>query len=394
MRFDDSYSPSVRQHVTLLTIARTSTNACYRFAPPFLAIIARGFNVSIAQMGIALTIAELTGLASPLIGHRVDAMTRRRALRLGLFGVALGTLITASAPHLAFFTLGIIVLAASKVAFDVALGAWVADHVPWNRRSKVVGYTETSWALGLLLGVTTMGLITAVTNWRVAYVTGATAVLILGLIVGNRLPATDDAIHEHNDDLEMHLEHGVLRRGSWYAIASCFTLMGASQCIFVTFGPWLEDTFRYSAANIATVGFALGAVELFASTSSAKYTDAWGKERSVAMGASLMVPAALLIAFTSHNIVTGLIGLLVVLMGFEFAVVSLLPLGAQLVPGKRGRGMGLLIGAGTLGRATVSIAATRLYDQHGIPPAAIGAGLLALGTVLLVSMHAKIAEKI
>ena len=394
MRFDDSYSPSVRQHVTLLTIARTSTNACYRFAPPFLAIIARGFNVSIAQMGIALTIAELTGLASPLIGHRVDAMTRRRALRLGLFGVALGTLITASAPHLAFFTLGIIVLAASKVAFDVALSAWVADHVPWNRRSKVVGYTETSWALGLLLGVTTMGLITAVTNWRVAYVTGATAVLILGLIVSNRLPITDDAIHEHNDDLEMHLEHGVLRRGSWYAIASCFTLMGASQCIFVTFGPWLEDTFRYSAANIATVGFALGAVELFASTSSAKYTDAWGKERSVAMGASLMVPAALLIAFTSHNIVTGLIGLLVVLMGFEFAVVSLLPLGAQLVPGKRGRGMGLLIGAGTLGRATVSIAATRLYDQHGIPPAAIGAGLLALGTVLLVSMHAKIAEKI
>ena len=393
MRFDDSYSPSVRQHVTLLTIARTSTNACYRFAPPFLAIIARGFNVSIAQMGIALTIAELTGLASPLIGHRVDAMSRRRALRLGLFGVALGTLITASAPHLAFFTLGIIILAASKVAFDVALGAWVADHVPWNRRSKVVGYTETSWALGLLLGVTTMGLITAVTNWRVAYVAGAIAVLILGLIVSNRLPATDDAIHEHNDDLETHLEHGVLRRGSWYAIASCFTLMGASQCIFVTFGPWLEDTFKYSAANIATVGFALGAVELYASTSSAKYTDALGKEKSVAIGASLMVPAALLIAFTSHNIVTGLIGLLIVLMGFEFAVVSLLPLGAQLVPGKRGRGMGLLIGAGTLGRATVSIAATRLYDQHGIPPAAIGAGLLALGTVLLVSMHAKVAEK-
>lgn len=394
MRFDDSYSPSVRQHVTLLTIARTSTNACYRFAPPFLAIIARGFDVSIAQMGIALTVAELTGLASPLIGHRVDAMTRRRALRLGLFGVALGTLITASAPHLAVFTLGIIVLAASKVAFDVALGAWVADHVPWNRRSKVVGYTETSWALGLLLGVTTMGLITAVTNWRVAYATGAIAVLILGLIVSNRLPVADDVIHEHNDDLEMHLEHGVLRRGSWYAIASCFTLMGASQCIFVTFGPWLEDTFEYSAANIAIVGFSLGVVEFLASTSSAKYTDAFGKEKSVAIGALLMVPAALLIALASQNIVSGLIGLLIVLMGFEFAVVSLLPLGAQLVPGKRGRGMGLLIGAGTLGRASVSIAATRLYDQHGIPPAAIGSGLLALGTVLLISMHAKVAEKI
>ena len=391
-RFDDSYSPSVREHVTTLTIARTAANACYRYAPPFLATIARGFDVSIAEIGIALTISELTGLASPIIGHRVDAMTRRQAMRFGLAGVGIGTMIAASAPNLIVFTLGIVLLGGSKVAFDVSLGAWIADHVPWHRRSKVVGFTEISWALGLLVGVSAMGVITALLNWRVAYFAGAAAVLSLAFIVSARLPKEDDSPHEHGDDIEVHLEHGVLRPGSWYAIASCFTLMGASQCIFVTFGPWLEDTFGYTAANIAAVGFILGAVELFASTSSARYTDSFGKERSVAIGALLMVPAAVLIAVGHGNLFFGVAGLAIVILGFEFGIVSLLPIGAQLVPGKRGRGMGLLIGAGTLGRATVSIAATSLYDSHGIPPAAIGTGILAACTAVLVMAHARAAD--
>ena len=160
-RFDESFSPVVRRHVVMLTIARTTANAAYRFAPPFLATIARGFDMSISQMGIALTVSELTGLASPLIGQRVDGMTRRQAMRLSLVGVALGAVLAGAAPNLAVFTVAIILLGAAKVGFDVALSAWIADHVPWNRRSAVVGFTEISWALGMLVGVSSLGLITA-----------------------------------------------------------------------------------------------------------------------------------------------------------------------------------------------------------------------------------------
>jgi|688.fasta_scaffold40550_2 predicted MFS family arabinose efflux permease len=390
IRFDDTYSPVVRRHVMLLTIARTAANSCYRFAPPFLATIARGFDISIAELGIALTVSELTGLASPIIGHRVDAMTRRQAMRLGLVGVGLGSLLAAAAVNIVMFTVGIVVLGASKVAYDVSLGAWVADHVPWNRRSAVVGFTEISWALGLLVGVSAMGLVTAATDWRYAYVLAALVVLVLAFLVSVRLPKDDDVVHQHADDIEIDLAHGVLRRGSWYAIASCFTLMGAIQCIFVTFGPWLEDTFGYTEANIAAVGFLLGAVELTASLSSSRFTDSWGKQRSVALGAGLMVPAALLVVVIDDRLVPAMVGLAVMILGFEFGIVSLLPIGAQLVPGRRGRGMGLLIGAGTLGRACVSVAATQLYDRHGIPPAAMGTALLACGTVALVLMHARV----
>ena len=385
--FDESFSPSVRNHVVLLTVARTAANASYRFAPPFLATIARGFDMSISQMGVALTVSELTGLASPLIGQRVDSMTRRQAMRIALVGVGLGAILAAAAPNLAVFTLGIILLGGAKVAYDVALGAWIADHVPWNRRSAVVGFTETSWALGMLVGVSSLGLITAALDWRYAYAFGALAVLILAWQVSNRLPIDDDTSHHHAEAVVG--EHGVLQPGSWLAIASCFTLMGAIQCIFVTFGPFLEDTVGFSEAGLAAMGFSLGIVELAASTSSARFTDVWGKQRSVARGAALMVPAALVIAAFGDGLVPAIIGLAVVILGFEFAIVSLLPIGTQLVPGRRGRGMGLLLGAGTLGRAAVSLAATRLYDQNGIDPAAIGAAVLAGATAVLILSHGR-----
>ena len=102
-----------------------------------------------------------------------------------------------------------------------------------------------------------------------------------------------------------------------------------------------------------------------------------------------MVPAALVIAALGNHLGTGLVGLAIVILGFEFAIVSLLPIGTQLIPGHRGRGMGLLLGAGTLGRASVSLAATRLYDTHGIAPAAMGAAIFAGATVVLVLSHGR-----
>lgn len=386
-RFDESFSPVVRRHVVMLTIARTTANAAYRFAPPFLATIARGFDMSISQMGIALTVSELTGLASPFIGQRIDVMTRRQAMRLSLVGVALGAVLAGAAPNLAVFTLAIIVLGAAKVGFDVALSAWIADHVPWNRRSAVVGFTEISWALGMLIGVSSLGLITAAFGWRYAYIVAAVGVLMLAWRVSGHLPTVDDVVHQHDEPNTG--EHGVLRPGSWLAIASCFTLMGAIQCVFVTFGPFLEDTFGFTEAGLAAVGFSLGLAELASSTSSARFTDLWGKQRSVAIGAAIMIPSALLIALLGDRLGPALIGLAFVVLGFEFAIVSLLPIGTQLVPGRRGRGMGLLLGAGTLGRASASIAATRLYDTYGVEPAAIGSALFAAATALLILSHGR-----
>lgn len=96
---DDSFSELVKKNITLLTAARFTTNACYRFTPPFVAIIAKGFDISLSEIGVALTISELSGLLSPFIGRFVDR-PRRAAMLLGLFGIGFGALLSAISPNI------------------------------------------------------------------------------------------------------------------------------------------------------------------------------------------------------------------------------------------------------------------------------------------------------
>ena len=377
-RLDDSYAEEVRNNLTILTMLRMMSNACYRFAPPFIATIARGYKVDVADIGVALSIAELSGLSAPLIGRVIDPRNRKLSMLIGSLGVFLGVTIAATAPGVVLFAVGVFLMGAAKIAFDVSMAAWFNDHVPYEKRGRVSGLVETSWALGLLVGVSAMALMVAATNWRWGFMLGACGVLAIAIAVVFKLPNEGRPItHTHEE------AKGKFRRGSWRVITTSFLLMGASQAVYITFGAWLEDRFGFTAAALAAVGFSFGAVELVSSTTSARHTDNWGKEQSVLLGAVLMVPSGILLAFSAANQWTGIALLAIFLMGFEFGIVSLLPLAAHLVPGATGRGLGLAVGAGTLGRAAFSVPAAALYDAHGFTaPSILGTVAATIATLL------------
>ena len=159
--------------------------------------------------------------------------------------------------------------------------------------------------------------------------------------------------------------------------------MGAAQCAFVTFGSWLEDDFGASAGGLAAVSFGLGLNELIASTSSVRLTDQWGKRRSVALGAAMMVPTGILMIGPGQgSLPLGLALLGLYILGFEFAVVSGLSLASNLVPGRPSTGIGFLFGAGTLGRAATNVLATKLYVGYGVGAAFLLGATLAAGCVI------------
>lgn len=381
---DDTFPVVVRRHITAVTVARLWANACYRFAPPFLATIARGFDVGLAELGVALTISELLGLLSPVIGRVVDRMDRRAAMTSGLIGVSGAAAVAAAAPNLLVFTLGVLLLGPAKIVFDVGLASWVTDHVPYERRGRVIGITETSWALGLLVGVTSMGLLTSATSWRWGYALGALAVAVMAAVIGLRMER--DAAHHRRGESAVGAR---VPSNAWLMVATMFALTASSQCVFVTFGAWLEDDFGFSGAGLAAVGFGIGAVELVSSSLSAGRTDTWGKERSVVFGCALMIPAGLLLIAVDAALVPGLVLLALFLMGFEFAIVSALPIVANIVPGAPGRGLGLGMGGATLGRAAMSTVATVLYEWGGFGAAGTLAGLWALVAIAAISLYSR-----
>jgi predicted MFS family arabinose efflux permease len=367
---DDSYSEETRRHVTTLTIARLTSNACFRYAPPFLASISDDFQISLSRLGLALMITEIVMGISPILGRFVDRMHRRTAMAGGLLAISGAATIAAASPSVWIFVLGMLLIAVAKFIFDIGLASWVNDHVEYEKRGRVIGFTETSWALGLLIGVTAMGLVASATSWRWGYAVGAISVAVMAIVVMTRLDGHDVAGSQRSKDTT---KYPMPRHGYWI-FAAMFFLMAASQTLFVTFGSWLEDEFGFTEAGISAVVFGLGAFELLASVTSARHTDTWGKERSTIFGALLILPAGLLLTVGHNNAIIGLILLGIYLLGFEFSIVSMLPLSANLIPSSPGRGLGIVLAGGTLGRASMSLIGTAAYDKFGINvPSFIGA---------------------
>ncbi len=403
---DESYDRAVRDNLLPLTATRIVANTAYRFAPPFIAIIAgaeQGFDVSIARVGLVISISELAGFLAPLLGTFVDRVSRRMAMAVGLAGSLVGILLMAIAPNLVVLCVGLTLLNLLKSCFDLGMAAWIADRVPYDRRGRVVGLTETSWALSLLVGVSLLGLVTAVTTWRVACVIGAVAIAACATWLDSSLRRSGDTVSGGTAATGVATSgdaspagtptSGARAARAWLVPLSMFGLMGASQCLFVTFGAWLADDFDFGASRIAAVGFALGAGELLSSVSSARYTDRIGKERSVALGALLMIPAAIVLAGFDSLLAVGLIGLAVFIVGFEYAVVSMLPIATSLFAGAPGKGFGLVIGAGTFGRGVLTVVATLLYESAGIAGAALAGAVCAALSAVAIEAFSRVQPR-
>ncbi len=381
---DDSYAPEVRRDLTAFAAARMTSNACYRFVGPFIATIARGLHVRLADIGLAIAISELFGLASPLIGRLVDRLGARRAVAVGLGAAIIGTCLAAASQGVAMLAIALVILGQGNTTFYLGIGTWIAMHVPYERRGRVTGLIEVSWAFGLLIGVSTMGLITAASNWRVGYLSGAAAMIIMAIVVVGRIDSPTD---EHRTAARTRPLGRLVSRG-WLILVSGFAITAASHALIVTFGSWLEDEFGLTPAGLSAVTFLLGAGELVATLSVARFTDIWGKRRSVAVGAALMVPASAGLALLHHHLILGVALLAVGVLGFEFSVVSAISLGTGLVPGSPAQGLGLLIGVDTVGRSLMSIPATRLYTSHGIGWPAAMAAVLAAVAVITITLSA------
>ena len=247
---DDSYAPEVRNRVTAITVARMVENGAYRYAPPFLATIASGLDVSLATIGLALSITEAGGLISPLLGRLVDNWRRRVALLASGSVVAAGTMLAALADGIVVFTIGLFTLTLAKTIFDLTINAWVADHVPYESRARVIGIVEMSWAGGLLIGVSALGLVTAVAGWRGAYVVAAVAMLAA---VGGLAVRLDPEARGHRATAIAAMPP--LQPGWWKPLlpvmAAFMCLMGGSQAAFVTFGSWLDDDLGFGPIALA-----------------------------------------------------------------------------------------------------------------------------------------------
>ena len=156
--------------------------------------------------------------------------------------------------------------------------------------------------------------------------------------------------------------------------------------MFVVSGAWLDDRHGVSTAGLGLVATGFGAVELVASMSAAAFSDRIGLRRSVLIGLGVLALGLAIAAASGPSRLLAIAGLIVFLIGFEFAFVTSLSLVTEAAPLARGRAIGVGNALGTIARSAAVLASGLLYDSVGIGGSfVLSAAAATIAAVLIVS---------
>jgi len=355
-------------------------NTAYRFVYPFLPVIARGLGVPLEQAALLVSVRHISGLATPAVARAMGhGELRRRLITTGLLLFVAGSAVTAVTSLYVGALLGFALLGLAKPVFDISAQAYISDRVPYDQRARHLAVFEFTWAGALLVGAPATGWLISKTDWATPFwVFGVLTVVAILLV-----PRFVDADH-----LTPHTSLVSRRFGrtgiAFLAVAGFFSL--ASEMIIVVFGAWLENSFGLSLAALGGAAFLIGASELAGEGATFGFTDRIGKRRAVIVGLTVSAIAFALLIPVRNEMALGLAMLGIALFGFEFTIVSSIPLASELVPQARAKYLAWMVVAMSLARgigAAVGPILFRSFGLSGPALAAVVADILAM--VLLVA---------
>lgn len=364
--------PAELDGVTLarLTGAKAVANTALRWIPPFLPTLERAFGVSTTQMTTVIGLGEASGLSTIFVGRHLDR-GRERTVMIGALGAVTVSSLIALGGSIWSFAVAFVLLIMGVANYTVSCHALISHRVAYHRRARSIGLFETSWAFALLIGGPLIALLINVFGWRGPFVFLAVATAIAAVVVATTLPS--QAIETSLDDAGTSAPNPApirtrvrLTRRAWLVVLGSATMAPAGLSVFVVSGSWLDDEFGVSTGGLGFIVMGFGMIELIASTGTAAFADRLGKLRSTLAGVIVLAVGLVVMANASGRLVVGVIGLLLLLLGFEFGFVTSLSLVSEAMPSARGSTLAVSNAVGTLTRGTGTITSGWLYGRYGI----------------------------
>jgi predicted MFS family arabinose efflux permease len=351
---------------------------------PLLGVIAAGVGMSLVTAGVLVAVFEGMGFVSPVAGWMVDRLGSRRMMVVSLGGFGAAAVLAAGSRGVPGFALAIVALGLTAMVYESASTAWVAATTPYDQRAAVLSRLDTAWAGGLLIGVPIVAGLSLWT-WRASYAAVAALAFVALWHVSRRVggPVLVASANAAMAIERRSWQWPTIRRGLWI-IGPFGLLAAASQLVVVVYGVWLEERHRFPTAAVGAVGFVFGLGDLAATLTTMRVTDRIGKIRAVRIGVGALVVAALALSVVHRHPVGGVCALLVLLVCYEFALLSAKPLLTEIDPDNRGLGIGLGFGAAAGCRAVAAVIGTATFAAGGLGANALVAAATASVALVVV----------
>jgi len=373
----------VRSSLAFLSAERLVMNTAYRFVYPFLPVIARGLGVPLEQAALLVTARHFAGLATPAVTRVVGRGERPRTLiALGIGVFIAGSAVTVLTSAYVGALVGFALLGIAKPVFDVSAQAYISARVDYANRARYLSVFEFTWAGALLLGAPAAGWLIARTSWSGPFVVIGILSAVALAFVGRFVDADTRAALSTDGRLNM------TSSGKAFLLVAGFFALG-SEMIIVVFGAWLEDSFGLSLVALGGAAFLVGASELAGEGATFAITDRLGKRKAVFAGLAISGIGYMLLMLANGDLRLGLVVLAVALFGFEFTIVSSIPMASELMPGSRARYLAWMVVAMSLARGAGAAIGPVLFERFGLagPAGAAVASVAVAATVLALGVR-------
>lgn len=374
--------------LAFLTSERLVMNTAFRFVYPFLPAIARGLGVPLEAAGYLVSARWAAGLATPLIQRAAGrGEARRRLIVTGCLLFIAGSAITAITGVYVGALVGFVLIGLAKPAYDIASQAYVADRVPYERRARYLAVFELTWALSLLIGAPVAGWLISRGAWYTPFWAFA-ALTVAAVLLVPRFIDADAPARKANGGGQRYGRSGMV----FLVVAALFTL--AAEMMFVVFGAWLEDSFGLTLAGLGGAAVLIGLAELGGEGATLAFTDRIGKRRAVVIGLVVSVTGFALLVPAGDSLSVGLGLLALALFGFEFTIVSAIPLATELQPAGRARFLAWMVVAMSAGRGVGAAVGPLLFVAAGLrgPALAAVAADVTAAVLLIAWVHERPAR--
>lgn len=385
-----SESQNLTEQVTILTITRVVLHTLYRTIYPFLSVFSRGLGVDLAQLSIALTARSMMGFLGPFLATIADRYGRKISMMLGLGLVVIASLTIWLFPSFPVFFGGMMLAMLGNLMFIPAMQAFIGDRVAYEKRGRILGITELSWAVAFIAGIPFMGWLMARANpdkaWLVPFPVIAIAGTLCLILIAWRVPNNRSQIPAKGTGIGTILKLLAITpvlAGLGFAIS----VSAANEVVNLVFGVWLEDRFALKLAALGAASAVIGISELGGEGLSALLSDRLGKEVAITIGLVTSIFATFILYFFSGTVAGALTGLFFFYLGFEFTLVSSLPLMSEVYPAARATVMALTIASFSLGRALGAMLAPWLYNLGFLFNLIAAIVLVFCGYLLLQKIH-------
>ncbi len=367
MTIPRAQSTRLRDQIAAFTATRTILNTGHRMVYPFLPTFARGVGVDLEAIALAVTVRSGLGIISPIFGSLADRRGRRAAMIAGTLVFAAGLGLVSIWPSYPALFMALLLATIGKLIYDPSMQAYIGDRVTYTQRGRAIALTELSWSGAFLLFIPTLGwLIDRTGWWQVPFPILAVLSLLAALLLWWMVPSDAPQPHERpplSQGVRLVMQHTPALAG----LAVGGLINSSNEVIGIIFGAWLEDAFALKVAALGVASAVIGIAELTSEGAVAAFVDRLGKHRAVALGIGGNMLACLLLPALGFSVAGALVGLFLFYITFEFALVSLIPLMTELVPGARATLMAGSVAALSAGRMVGAL----------IGPPLFGLGLLA-----------------